>query len=209
MSNTIQNPIETLIEQRVSSNVYDTSRSLSDAQISTLVRLATRAPSAFNFQNWRIIAVRTAEAKQRLMSVAYGQQKVVDAAVTFIFCGTLAPHVGLARALQPSLDAGILQPSLVDAWVTMAKGMYDGNSQFQRDEAIRSASLAAMTLMLAAAGQGLATGPMIGFDPQGLAREFQLGASEVPVMLVTAGYAAPGNWPQKPRKLLHEVLEMA
>ena len=32
---------------------------------------------------------------------------------------------------------------------------------------------------------------------------------EVPVMLVAVGRAAPGNWPQKPRRPLAEVLDMA
>jgi nitroreductase len=50
---------------------------------------------------------------------------------------------------------------------------------------------------------------MSGFDPAGVAREFNLSDIEVPVMLLTVGYAAPGNWPQKPRKDVAEVLEYA
>ncbi|NQD96007.1 nitroreductase family protein, partial [Pseudomonas sp. CrR25] len=41
------------------------------------------------------------------------------------------------------------------------------------------------------------------------AREFALSAHEVPVILVTAGYSTTGNWPQKPRKPLSEVLAFA
>jgi nitroreductase len=79
----------------------------------------------------------------------------------------------------------------------------------QRDEPVRSASLAAMTLMLAAQGMGLVSGSMSGFDADGVAREFQLDATQVPVILVTVGYPAAGNWPQKPRRPLHEVIEFA
>jgi nitroreductase len=201
--------IKELIEQRVSTNHFDPRRTLSDHEIGELVRLATRAPSAFNFQNWKFVAVKTPEAKERLKAVAYGQQKVVDAAVTFIVCGTLTPHRELAEALRPSLDQGILEPALVDGWVSMATGMYEGNAAFLRDEAIRSASLAAMTLMLAAEGMGLASGPMIGFDPAGVAREFGLGANDLPAILVAIGHAAPGNWPQKPRRDLAQVLAFA
>ena len=32
------------------------------------------------------------------------------------------------------------------------------------------------------------------------------GAAELPVVIVTVGYPAAGNWPQKPRKHLSEVL---
>jgi nitroreductase len=50
---------------------------------------------------------------------------------------------------------------------------------------------------------------MVGFDAEGVAREFGLAPSEVPVMLVAVGRAGSGNWPQKPRRPLAEVLEIA
>lgn len=202
-------PIQVLIETRASTNHYDPNRHLSDKEIADLVGLATRAPSAYNFQNWKFIAVRSPEAKARLKTVCYGQQKVADASVTFIICGTLAAHEGLPHVLQPSVDAGLLDQSMLAGWVVMATRSYAGNPQLQRDESFRSASLAAMTLMLAAQGKGLSTGSMSGFDPLGVAREFRLDVNEVTVILVTVGYAAAGNWPQKPRKPLHEVLEFA
>jgi nitroreductase len=203
------NPIASLIESRVSTNHYDTARSLSDDDIRQLVASATRAPSAFNLQNWKFIAVRTTEGKERLKALAFNQPKVADAAVTIIVCGTLNPQESLPHSLKPSVDAGVLPQALFDSWVQMAKEMYSGNPQFQRDEAIRSAALAGMTLMLAAQGMGLSSGPMIGFDPKGVAEAFKLRPDDVPAMLVTVGYPAAGNWPQKPRLPVHEVLAFA
>ncbi|HLD64945.1 MAG TPA: nitroreductase family protein [Pseudomonas sp.] len=201
--------IKSLIESRVSTGRYQADRPLSDADISELVRLATLAPSAYNFQNWKFIAVRSPQAKARLQAAAYGQPQVADASVTFIICGTLAAHKGLAQALLPSVEAGILDQSTLEGWVAAAQGSHPGNPQLQRDEALRSASLAAMTLMLAAQGMGLSTGAMSGFDAAGVAQAFDLAADEVPVILVTAGYPAAGNWPQKLRRPLHEVLAFA
>ncbi|KVZ28722.1 NAD(P)H nitroreductase [Burkholderia cepacia] len=198
--------IEQAIEARISANRFDTTRRLADDEIAELVRLATRAPSAFNLQNWKFVAVRSDSAKARLLPLAFGQQKVADAAVTFIVCGTLDSHRTLPDTLRPSLDAGLLDQQTYDGWIWAANSMYGGNPTYQRDEAIRSASLAAMTLMLAAHAKGLASGPMIGFDPLGVAREFELLDTDVPAMLVTVGYAAAGNWPQKPRKAVSDVL---
>jgi nitroreductase len=62
-----------------------------------------------------------------------------------------------------------------------------------------------MTLMLAAQGKGLVSCPMIGFDQAGVADAFGLQANEVPVMMVTVGYAGPSNWPKKPRKPVEQV----
>ena len=69
--------------------------------------------------------------------------------------------------------------------------------------------MAAMTLMLAAQGRGLVSCPMIGFDQAGVAAEFGLLCADVPVMLVTVGYPGAENWPQKPRKVVTEVLSYA
>ena len=198
--------ITTLIEQRTSANQFDPTKTLSVAEIEELIRLATLSPTAFNFQNWKFIAVHTAQAKDRLKAVAYGQQKIADAAVTFIICGTLEAHIGLANALKPSVEAGIIDQAMSDTWVGMATAGHAENPQRQRDEAIRSASMGAMTLMLAAQGMGLVSGPMIGFDPVGVAREFNLSANDVPAMLVAVGYAAAGNWPQKLRLPVKDIL---
>ena len=198
--------IQNLIENRLSTNHFDPSRKLSNEQIHELVRLATLAPSAFNFQNWKFVAVTAAEVKEKIKAAAYGQQKVVDAAVTFVVCGTLGAHLELEKTLAPSVAAGILSQSVAHTWVNMAKGAHEGHPQVQRDEAIRSASLAGMTLMLAAQGMGLSTGPMGGFDPTAVSQILGLSAQEVPVMLITVGYPAGGNWPRKPRKPVAQVL---
>jgi nitroreductase len=202
----MKNAITTLLEQRTSADQYDTSKSLSIAEIEELTRLATLAPTAFNYQNWKFIAVHSPAAKERLKAVAYGQQKIADAAVTFIVCGKLEAHKGLAHSIQPSVDAGIIPQEMADSWVAMAESGLEGNPQRQRDEAIRSASLGAMTLMVAAQGAGLVSGPMIGFDPAGVAKEFNLSANDIPALLVAVGYPAAGNWPQKPRLPVKEIL---
>lgn len=198
--------VHNLIESRLSINHFQPHRPLDESTITTLAGLATKAPSAYNLQNWRFIAVRSDEAKSLLKSAAYGQQKVVDASVTFILCGTLAAHTRLAAALQPSVDAGIMEQGMVDTWVAQASRSFDGNAQLQRDEALRSASLAAMTLMLAAEGMGLVSCAMSGFDAERVKETFGLTATELPVMLVAVGYAGKDNGPQKARRSLPDVL---
>lgn len=198
-----------LIQTRTSASNYDSSHQMSAAEIGELVALATQAPSAFNLQNWTFIAVHSDEAKARLLPLALGQPKVVAAAVTFIICGTLAPHLTVSAALKPTLDAGIIDPAIYNGWVGAVQNMYSDNPSFQRDEAIRSASLAAMTLMLAAQDKGLVSCPMIGFNQAGVAEAFGLAPTEVPVMLVTVGRPGPGNWPKKPRKQISDVLTFA
>ncbi|MCF3649025.1 nitroreductase family protein [Synoicihabitans lomoniglobus] len=200
-------PLESMLETRSTAGRFDSTRTLPDGVVEKLIHLATRAPSAFNLQNWRFIALESTPAKAQLKAVAFGQQQVVDAAVTFIVCGELESHRHLFARLQPAVDQGILPAALQQGWTDMAGGLHTDNPGLQRDEAFRSASLAAMVLMLAANSMGLAAGALSGFDPQALAESFQLSSHDVPVMLVTVGYPASGNWPQKPRRAVTDVLE--
>ena len=202
-----ESTLETLLNTRSTTGRFDPSRPLPEGTIEHLIHLATRAPSAFNLQNWRFIAVESLAAKERLQAVAYGQQQVRDAAVTFIVCGQTGAHRQLFARLQPAVDAGLLPATVQKTWSEMAIGAHENNPPLQRDEAFRSASLAAMVLMLAANDLGYASGALSGFDPQALAGAFELTDHDIPVMLVTVGYPAEGNWPQKPRRPVSAVLE--
>ncbi|GAB1576325.1 nitroreductase family protein [Bordetella petrii] len=205
----MDNPLITAIEQRMSANFFDSAYQIPVSLIEQLVGLATRAPSAFNLQNWRFIAVHSAAAKARLCALAWGQQKVRDAAATFIVVGALARHDVLAERLQPSIDAGLMPTRMARAWMQAARELYEGSPQQQRDEAVRSATLGAATLMLAVQALDLASCPMSGFDSAGVAKEFDLAPNELPIMLVAVGRPSAGNWPQKPRRPLAQVLQIA
>lgn len=195
-----------IIKQRISANKFDSEKSLTEADIRELIWYATQAPSSYNIQQWRFVAVTKPEAKERLKALAYNQQKVADAAVTFIVLGDLRGHEKLAESVQPMVDSGVLTQEAAAGWVKSATGFYEHNERLARDEAVRGASLAAMTLMLAAEAKGLVSGPMIGFDPDGVKKAFNIADRYVPVMLLTVGYAAPGNWPRKPRLGVDEIL---
>jgi nitroreductase len=106
--------LQDVIEHRRTTNVFEPNHTISDEQIEHLVHLATRAPTSFNLQNWRFLAVRTPERKAKLRKLAYDQAKVSEAAVTFIVCGQLADYSALEGRLAPSADAGFMSPELVE-----------------------------------------------------------------------------------------------
>ena len=87
----------TALRERISADKFDPSRRLSEAEIRELVAYATEAPSSFNIQHWRFVAVADPEDKERLKSLAYNQQKVADASVVFIILGDLRGYEKLDR----------------------------------------------------------------------------------------------------------------
>ena len=197
------------IHSRTSANNFDATHVMTQSEITELAELANQTPTSFNQQNWRLVAVHTPAAKARLKAAAFNQAKVGDAAVTFVVVGKIGGHKDLPVLIKPMLDGGHLNQAAFDGWIGMANGTYDGKEQLQRDEAVRSASMAAMTLMYAATGKGLVSGAMIGYDPTAVSAECKLASDEIPVMLIAVGRAAPGNWPRKVRRPVVEVISFS
>lgn len=196
------------IKHRVSANAFDTTKPLSKAEIEELVSYALEAPSSFDIQHTRFIAVVDAAQKEKLKGLSWNQQKVADAAVTFIILGDLQGHEKLPDLVGRAVKAGVFEQGVADYLVNGAAGFYSNytNERLVRDEVIRSASFAAMNLMLAADAKGLVSGPMIGFDSAGVQKAFNIPARYVPVMTLAVGHAKPGNWPRKPRLTVAETL---
>jgi nitroreductase len=203
------NAIVECILSRRATKYYDPAVTLSDDQIYELVRIATTALTAFHMQNWCFIAVRKPEAKTRLRPIAWDQPMVTDAAVTFIICGQLADSSVIPKRLAPVVEAGIMQEKMVPEWEIPARDLYMEYPQRQRDEAVRTGAIGATAMIYAARALGLGSTPMIAFDAEAVAREFALAEDEVLVMLLSVGAALPGNWPQKPRRPMADVLELA
>lgn len=199
--------IECILSRRAT-KYYDPAATLTDDQIRELVRIGTTAPTSFHLQNWRFIAVRTPEAKARLRPIAWNQPAITEAAVTFIICGQLADSSVIPSRLAPVVNAGIMPAKLVPDWEIPARGLYFNHPQRQRDEAVRTGTFGAAAIIYAARSMGLGSTPMIGFDAEAVAREFALAADEVPVMLLSVGPERQGNWPQKPRLPVADVLDL-
>jgi nitroreductase len=87
----------------------------------------------------------------------------------------------------------------------MANSMYGSDPRLAREEAIRSGSLAAMTLMLAAGNRGYVSCP-IGFNPVQVMEVLSVSDHYVPVMMLTVGRPASGNNTRRPRLPVDEVL---
>ncbi len=204
----MSNPVIECIEGRRATKYYDPGAKMTDAEIQELVRIGTTAPTSFHLQNWRFIAVRSHEAKARLSPIAWSQPAITEASVTFIIVGQLADSGVIPERLAPLVEAGVMPEKMVPEWEIPARDLYMEYPQRQRDEAVRSGAIGATAMMYAARSWGLGSTPMIGFDAEAVAREFGLTRDEIPVLLLAVGKERPGNWAQKPRRPVAEVLDL-
>ena len=185
-----------LVQQRRSIKSYDPEKTISDKELKQLFDEVVLSPSSFNLQHWSFIAVKDAELKKKFREAAWGQPQVEECSIAILVCGRLDAYQDAAKIYEETPE------EVQKRTVPMIQEFYDGKDQLQRDEAIRSASLAAMSLMYGAANRGWATGPMIGFDPEAVSTLLKLTPNMIPVMIVVLGHQKKAP---RPRAYRHPV----
>jgi len=170
-----------LVRARHSVKTYAPGVNISDETLRTIFEDVVLSPSSFNLQHWRFVVVRDQAMKLRLKDAANGQNQVADASAVVVICGKLDAYDD-AEAIHAAAA-----PEFREGLVSKIRGFYRGNPRLQRDEAIRSGSLAAMSLMYAAKHHGYDTGPMIGFSPDEAAALLDIPDNLLPVMMVVMG----------------------
>jgi nitroreductase len=196
-----------VLNERTSAEHFDSATPIPVQEIKELISEACQAPSSFNIQHWRFIAVTDERIRERLKgtTIAPNQERVANAPLIFLILGDLNGYRRLEAVLDETVHAGLLPREVADLWLTMANGMYDSDARLARDEAIRSGSLAAMTLMLAAGNRGYVSCP-IGFNPAQVMEILSISDHNVPVMMLTVGRPGSGNNTRRPRLPVDQVL---
>lgn len=156
-------------------------------ELEEMFSYARLAPSAYNLQHTHYLVVSDETIKEEIRKAAYGQYKIHSASAVIIVLGDKNAYLKAPEIYGGLKALGALTPEDYDAEIDMINSAYIGNDAFQRDEAIRNASLSAMQFMLIAKDKGWDTCPMIGFDPEAVKSTLNLPDHMVPVMLITIG----------------------
>ena len=174
------------IEQRRSIRAY-TEAPVPDADLRRIIELAGKAPSAWNVQPWRFIAVRDAATKARLHKAAYGQPQVANAPVVLVVYSDMkAALESLESTVHPGMPA-----ERGAAAVAQVRGIFGAQPEQAREAWANAQSyLAVGFLLLAAQSLGYATSPMLGFDPAAVKEIFGIPAHATIPALVALGVAA-------------------
>lgn len=172
------------IAARRSVKKFDPAHRLSEAEIERLLGAAILSPTSFNIQNWRFVAVTDDEVKAEIRRAGWNQAQYTDCSLLVIICGDRdAYRHDPARywATAPEGARAYILPAI--------EGAYGPNATLRRDENLRSGSMAAQTVMLAAKAMGYDTCPMIGFDFEQVGRIIALPPEHDIVMAVAVGRA--------------------
>lgn len=171
------------------------------ADLRELLRLAGRAPSAFNAQPWRFVVVQDAALKASLAAAAYGQQQIVRAPATIVMYSDMQD----ALARMPESMHPDLPQDKRDAGVASFRATFTKQSVEERENwGAAQSNIALGYLLLLAESMGYATSPMLGFEPEKV--KALLGLPEhvrIPA-LVSIGYPAEEGF--RPHRLSIDAL---
>ena len=175
-----------LAEARRAVNYFDKERKITDAEIREIIEVGALAPSAFNLQPWRVIIVRSEDAKDKLMALANGQPKIKDSSATLIIVGDRNGY-SEESPVWKELTELVGEESAKGA-MGAAAYLYGSSEERKIKFAESNGGLLAMSIMYAAKGMGIDSHPMSGMDFDGIKKAFELKESEAPVMAIALGY---------------------
>ena len=164
--------------------------------VETALALAQLGPTSANCQPMRLVLVRSAAAKERLLPCvsAGNYDKVRTAPVTAIVAYDCEFYDHLPR-LYPHTDA---------------RGWFTSNEALALETAFRNGSLQGAYLILALRAQGLDCGPMSGFDPAKVNAAFFADGRWRSNFLLNIGYGERASLrPRLPRLEFAEVARWA
>ncbi|HWE63283.1 MAG TPA: malonic semialdehyde reductase [Chloroflexota bacterium] len=166
---------------------------VTDEQIQAIYDLVKWAPTSANLQPLRVLIIRSAEAKARLLPLmADGNRaKTGTAPAVAIVAADTEFHEHIPRIFPQ-------RPEMKD---------YFGDAAVREPFARFNATLQTGYFILAVRAVGLAAGPMAGFDAEGVDREFFAGTPLKSLLVINIGKPGPDAWfPRLPRLDYEDVI---
>jgi 3-hydroxypropanoate dehydrogenase len=168
---------------------------VSDAQLQQIYDLMKWGPTGGNSSPARIVFVRSAEAKQRLLSASSegNMEKIRTAPVTAIIAHDMEFYEKLPQ-LFPHTDA---------------RSWFAGNQPLIDTTAFRNGTLQGAYLIIAARALGLDAGPMSGFDNAKVDMAFFPDGKVKSNFLINLGYGDHSKvFPRSPRLQFSEAAQI-
>jgi len=170
------------IKSRRSIKSFDKNHKMSKDDITKLLELAVLSPTSYNIQNWRFVIVTDQTIKDKLSELSHGQPQVSEASLVIVLCADLN-----SWDKEPERYWASLPEEPRNSLVNSIRNSYNGKSEQQRDEAMRSCGMVAQTIMLAAKSVGYDTCPMKGFDYDAVGKMINLPDDHIISMMVVVG----------------------
>lgn len=167
---------------------FDPEKDLEDDLLRKIINKSTLAPSSYNLQPWRILAVKSQEMREEVYENACSQQKVLDAPVLLVILGDREGYFRKNPAWEVKKKLGKVDEEKINKIIKHNNNVTYNTPDKKLAFAIRNSSLLAMSIMYTAKAFGVETHPMIGFKPEKIREIFELEDNIEINMLISVGY---------------------
>lgn len=171
---------------RRSIGCFDPSKDINMELVKRVINEANFTPSGHNLQPWRLIIAKSKQSKETLHSLAYRQDKVLDAPITLIVIGDKEAYKEDNKAYEEVVEKYGAERK--DAIIKSSERVYGEDEIAKVKFAYTNTSLYAMTLMFLFKAYGMETHAISGMNASGIHKAFDLKDSEEVVMLLNVGY---------------------
>ena len=180
---------------------FDPEHTMPEADLRKLLEAAVQSPTSFNIQHWRFVVVSDPELRRQIREHGNDQAQMTDASVLIVMTADVD-----AWKKDPARYWRNAPKDVAELLVNWMGPFHEGQPQLQRDEAMRSIGMAMQTLMLAAKAMGYESCPMIGFDPDAVAKLINLPPDHCIGPMVAIGRGIKDPWPKPGQLPLEEVV---
>ena len=172
----------TAAAERRSIKKFDPDHVMPESEIEQLMAATILSPTSFNIQNWRFVLMTDPDQMQKVRDAGWNQEQFTHCSLLVVICGDRNAYIQETERYWASAP-----DEMQEVLVGMIQQFYGAQPEARRDENLRSGSMAAQTLMLAAKGMGYDSCPMIGFDFEAVAGIINLPDEHDIVMAVAVG----------------------
>ena len=163
------NTVPDALKWRAAINKFDTTKKITDEQVSYLIDSIILTPSSFGLQPWKFIVVTNPEIRAKLQEAGYGQPKISESSHLFVFAVEKNIDDALvAKYIQSVSSVRGVPIENLQGYSDMIKGaIASKQTDAGRIEwATKQAYIALGVLVTAGAVEGIDVAPMEGFDPK-------------------------------------------
>jgi len=168
-----------------------TDEPVTDDQVNAIHDLVRYGPTAFNAQPLRVVLVRSADARRRLLPHLGERNRAKTAVAPLV--AVLAADTGFHEELPRVFPH---RPELRD-WL-------DADPDSRQAQARFNATLQIGYFIIGVRAAGLAAGPMAGLDVDGLDAEFFPDGRLRTLLVVNIGHPGPNAWADRLPRLSHD-----
>ena len=181
---------------------FDTAKKIPEEAFSAILEAARLSPSSFGMEPWRLIVVRTSEAREALKPICWNQNQITECSELVIF----TTDNGAVRSGSDYVKAMFERRGLSEEATGQYLGVYanylapiEADGKLLQNWTAKQCYIAAANMMTCAASMKIDSCPIEGFEKEKVEAYLGLDENRSVALMVAFGYRVN---PQPGRKRL-------